>query len=218
MDTQFSPYSVQSEFGSHKRRRLTTTHDYSTARQNIENFGRGVIKLPTPLTSTAQQTSDPPPTELPPLHVADRLLHEYRTNFQVPFPILHWPSFTETYEQVYRQGSLQSVPRAWVAVLFAVFLCGSLHRKSEDWKNFLEISRSLVEFCPEQLTVDHVRSTFLISMYLVETNSRSAGWTCLGYAIRAAQDLGLHRNVGSWSVVDEEMRRRLWGSLYISDR
>ena len=219
MDPQQSRYAFQAESGPSKKRRLTSSHDYSIVRQNLENFGRGVVNLPTPRTMTVRQsTGGPPPAELPPLNVADRWLHEYRTNFQVVYPILNWPSFNQTYEKVYRQGSLQNVPRAWCAVLFGVFLCGSLYRNAEDGKTLLEITRSLVDFSPEDLSVDHVRSAFLLSIYQNETNARVAGWNSLGYAIRIAQSLGLHRNTGSWSVVDEEMRRRLWGSLYISDR
>jgi hypothetical protein len=38
----------------------------------------------------------------------------------------------------------------------------------------------------------NVRTLFLVSVYLIETDQRTAAWTRLGLAIRWAQDLGIH--------------------------
>ena len=198
-----------------------TIPDFAEVRSNIQRHGRGIFKQPS---SHRQALSEPassstfPLPELPPKAVADDLLRQYHASFHLTLPILHWPSFTQSYEEVYEEGSLKIVPRIWSSLLFVVFGCGSLVRSWRDCWNFLEISKSLIEIWTEDISLDHVRCAILSSIVLVEINLKSAGWTWLGCAIRFAQDLGLHREPGSQSAGAEELCRRIWWSLYSCDR
>ena len=197
------------------------TADFAEVRSNLHKYGRGIFKQP--FTHRQALLESPPSSsfalpELPPKHVADDLLRQYHALFHVTLPILHWPSFTQCYEEVYRVGSLKRVPRIWSALLFVVFGCSNLARSWRGCWRFLETSKALIDVWTEEISLDHVRCAILSSIVLVEMNLKSAGWTWLGCAIRIAQDIGLHREAETQSAAEEEMRRRLWWSLYSCDR
>ena len=209
----------QLDFGFRKRQRPSPTQDFSNVQQNIKVHGQGIIKTPS-ARSPAVFPSDhnKPLPDLPPRQLADTLLHQYHASLHKALPVLHWQSFRQQYERVYQAGSLQSVSRVWAALLFVVLACGTVCDTVADGKHFLQVSQELVDFWTEEVSMDHAQYALLSSVYLVEMNNRSAGWTSLGYAVRVAQNVGLHRESGSWSVEDGEMRRRVWWSIYISER
>ena len=88
----------------------------------------------------------------------------------------------------------------------------------QDGHYYLDVSKNLTEAWDEDLSLDHARCALLRSIILVENNCKSAGWICLGTAVHMAQDIGLHWETGSWPSAEEEMRRRLWWSIYTCDR
>ena len=194
---------------------------FSEVRLDLQKYGRGIFKPPSPHRQALPDSSFPASLsvpDLPPKNVADDLLHQYHASFHMRLPILHWPSFTQKYEEVYREGSLQRTPRIWCALLFAVFGCSNLLRSWKNCRRFLEKSNALIEVWTEETSLDHVRCAILSSIVLVEINFKSASWTWLGYAIRMAQDIGLNCERGSRPAVEGEMRRRVWWSLYSCDR
>lgn len=201
-----------------KRRRIGGAVDLSTLGSNMERHGHGIFKPPYPqqrAPSPVSFSSDLP--TLPPKDVADALLRQYHFTLHPTLPFIHWPTFQERYDAVYRANSLDSVPRIWVSLLYAVFACGTLHRSWQEGKKYLEISRSLIDMWAEDLMLDHARTALLHSIFLNEMNLKSAGWICLGFAVRIAFDIGLHCEAGTWSAIEEEMRRRVWWSLYTCD-
>ena len=205
--------------GSSKRRKLTpTAHNFSAVRRNIRAYGGGVVDSPRSRISARNPEAIASVPELPLREVADHLLHEYQSSFQVCLPVLHWSSFTQRYEEVYRQGTLQNTPSDWIAVFFAVLSCASLRTNQGEGKKYHEIVKTLVDFWADDLTTEHVRCVFLTSIYLNEINSRSAGWTTMGYAIRIAQDIGLHREMSYAAPFEQELRSRLWWCIYVSDK
>ncbi len=212
------PRSEPAQQGIHKPR---ATANFAEVRSNLHRYGRGIFKPPS---SHRQTLSEFPSSssfslpELPPKHVADDMLRQYHASFHANVPILHWPSFTHIYEEVYREGSLNRVPRIWSALLFVVFGCSYLTRSWRDCRRFLEISKSLVDVWTEEISLDHVRCAIMSSIVLVEMNLKSAAWTWLGCAVRIAQDIGLHREAGARPAVEDEMRKRIWWSLYSCDR
>ena len=201
-----------------KRRRTMVPHDSSKIASTMLHHGRGIFKPPYPRqwTSPPDVFSSPLP-ELPPKHVADNLVRQYRNTLHPTLPLVHWPSFGEQYDNAYKNGSLHGVPRIWSALLFAIFACGTLHRSWHDGQKYLETSKSLIDMWTEDLTLDHVRVALLSSIFLTEMNLKSAGWIWIGLAVRISVDVGLHCEAGTWSAVDKEMRRRVWWCVYACD-
>lgn len=211
-----SPF-VSPEPSSKKRRRQSVMNDFSAVRRDFEILGRGLIQGPVPGSTIRLENTLSAPN-LPPRHVADHLLDQFYKSFHLLLPILEWSSFSHRCDQIYRQNSFEGVPKEWVGLFFATLSCGALNGSVEEAREWFETTKFQVDLWVENPSMDSVRSAVLASIFLVEVNSRSTGWTILGHAIRAAQDLGLHRTTDIWSSIDEEMRRCLWWSIYILDR
>ncbi len=202
-----------------KRRRTAGTVDLTRIGSNMERHGRGIFKPPYPHQRNPSPIASPVrlPT-LPRKDVADILIRQYHFTLHPTLPMIHWPSFQEQYDDIYRTETLESVPRVWLALLYAVFACGTLHRSWYEGRQYLEASRSLIDMWTEELTLDHARVALLSSIFLVEINLKSAGWNWIGFAVRISFDIGLHCEAGTWSAIEEEMRRRVWWCVYTCDR
>lgn len=219
----FSSHISKLDSHRNKRQKPAVIHDFSRARKDITTFGRGIFKTPNSphgMGPLSQSSASLP--ELPPKHVADDLLQHYQNSIQLALPILHWPSFIQSYESIYREYSAQYVPRIQRALLFVVLAFSSLRHSLQSGQVYLERSKGLVDFWTEDLNIDHVRCALLSSLFLIEMNIKSAGWAWLGYSIRIAQDIGLHSDIssetGNRSPAEQEMRKRIWWSIYAYDR
>ena len=201
-----------------KRRKTVAFHNFSQVGSNMAKYGHGIFKSPYP----SQDTSALAPVSsilpiLPPKDTADSLLQHYRCTIHPTLPMLRWNTFREQYEAVYRDGSLRSVSQIWGAVLFAVFACGSLQRSWAEGQKYIEISTSLIDLRTEYLTLDFARATLLNCIFRVESNLKSSGWIWIGIAVRICFDIGLNCEAGKWDAIEEEMRRRVWWSVYACD-
>jgi hypothetical protein len=215
------------ELGASPQQRLKppVAQDFSKVRTNLRKYAKGLFKEPAPYRPMAQHTrfagSLP---ELPPKHVADRLLQQYYTSIHTNIPILHWGTFTREYDAIYQAGSLQGVLPTWRALLFSVFACGVLNTTEntveahESGKKYMEVSMQFTDLWNDEFTIDHVRQALLVSIFLYELNFKSAAWIWFGSSLRIAQDIGLHCESGPWSPIEAEMRRRVWWGIYVWDR
>lgn len=215
------------EVTSKERRSVPPTIDgFDQVRQNIRDYGRGVFKPPPAYRQLGSVQLWPHADQpLPPKHEADRLLSHYRSSVQVYSPMLHWPTFAQEYEAVYRLGSFRNSPHVWVGVFFAMLALGSLVdpqpdrlQHEGDGTAYLEIAMRAINTWNDDLTIDYARVTLLISIYFTEVNLTSAGWVWLGAAVRTAQELGLHNDGGPFSPIEAEMRRRVWWCIYNWER
>ena len=211
--------SLSERSGPNKRRKVTATHDFSVIQRNVENYGRGIVRAPTSVEPRGNGPSSPAPTpELPPQHVGEYLFRDYGAMLQPAFPFLHWPTTMQKFDQAYREGSLSRIPSDTAAVIFGIFACGSLREHPEDGKKYFDTARVLMNFWTTAPTMDLIRAAMLCGIFSVETNNRSAGFTLMGYAVRAAQEIGLHHRIATRSVAEEEKRYQLWWSLYCTER
>jgi hypothetical protein len=207
------------------RPRHPPPEDQSRVRSNIRNFGRGIFKPPPPYRQVGtQEFFNPPRPDLPPKYMADHLLRSYYCSVHSIMPIVHWPTFEQEYDAVYKAGALTGVPAVWSSLLFAVLAVGVLFstdpsvQRPHRGKDFIEISRSLTDLWNDEFVLDHARAAVLTSVFLSEINLNSAAWTWLSAAVRISQDIGLQCETGSWPVIEGEMRRRVWWGVYTWDR
>lgn len=215
------------EIGSEPRRRKRAApqHDPARERANLRIFSKGLLKPPGPYRQTPSSVLfDPPVPQLPAKTVATALLHSYYGAVHIMMPLLHWPTLQHEVDELYRPGGLQHAPASWVSMFFAVLAMGSLFSadphpdRTYRAAEFLEISRNLTDPWNNDFVLDDVRASFLTALALGELNLKSAAWTWLGTAVRAAQDLGLHLETGARSRIEADMRRRVWWAIYIVDR
>lgn len=218
-----SSHASKSESHRIKRQKPTITQDFSRTQKDLTTYGRGIFKMPfSPYNIAPPSQSSVSLPDLPPKHVADELLQHYRNSTQLALPIIHWPSFIQSYESIYRERSLQCVPRVQGALLFVTLAFGSLRHSLQSGQGYLERSKGMIDLWDEELSIDHVRCALLTSIFLVETNLKSAGWAWLGFSIRIAQDIGIFfdagSEIGNWPLLEQEMRKRVWWSVYAYDR
>lgn len=200
--------------------------NFDEVRKNIRTYSKGIFKPPPPYRQFGAQATYPNAALTPPpKHVADRLLAHYHGSVHVYAPHLHWPTFMHEYEELYKVGTFQQSRHIWVALFYAVLACGTLMEpqprgstEETEGNKFMDICMRSMNFWSDELTVDHVRSCLLLSIYFVEINLRSPGWVWLGSAVRIAQDIGLQTDQGAYSPFDNEMRKRVWWSVYNWDR
>ncbi len=206
-----------------RRPKPPLAQDLSRVRSNIRNYGRGLLKVPTPYRRLSSQHGLPAELpRLPPKPTADRLLSQYFNHIHLQFPIIHQPTFYAEYEKVYQEGTLTGMRRGWIAILFVVFACGSLHslepNRLQEGKEYLTKGTAMTDFWSNELSVDQAKMSFLVSVFLIEVNLKSASWVWLGAAARIAQDIGLHVETGAWPTIEGEIWRRLWYCIYTFDR
>jgi hypothetical protein len=103
--------------------------------------------------------------------------------------------------------------------------CGSVYKFDDSdfgeqgGETFLEASRSLIDPWEDNYDLDHARMALLCSIFLFESNLKSAAWTWLGTAVRISQNIGLNAEPSAPLLrVDSELRKRLWWSIYVWDR
>ncbi|KAJ0298330.1 hypothetical protein COL5a_002875 [Colletotrichum fioriniae] len=206
-----------------RRKRPAPIHDLARARSNMRIFSKGIWKAPAQYRQApSTPLFDPQRPDLPPRQTIDQLLHTYYGSAHTMFPILHWPTFQMGVEDLYRIGNTKTVQPAWLSTFFAALALGSLfsqdpHRAFRA-AELLEVARGMIDPWNNDYVLDNVRALLLVTLCLNEMNQKSAAWTWLGTAVRAGQDLGLYSESGPWPVIEGEMRRRVWWTIYILDR
>ncbi|SPQ27239.1 08af13b7-cebe-4173-9f3f-97b97a1a679b [Thermothielavioides terrestris] len=207
-----------------RKKRPAGLHNLARVRSNLRNFSRGIWKPPVPYRQAAAPELRDFQHSLPPRQTTEALLRAYYASTHSMTPILHWTTFTQTIDGIYRQGNPLRVSQAFMSMFFAVLAVGRLFT-AEDEQNrvypapaLLESARLMIDPWCNEFDLDHARALVLVTIALNELNLKSAAWSWLGSAVRVAQDLGLHAEPATASLIENEMRRRTWWTIYILDR
>lgn len=222
------PALATPETSSSKERRapLPSVPIPKRAQGNLRKFCKGIFKPPAPHREAANASTIPhSSTALPPQDVVDRLLSHYRNSVHLYAPHIHWPTFTPQVDELYQKGSFEGAPQIWVSVFFAVLACGTLMEPTSTPRieetvgaDFVVMATKSFDLFCDDLTLDHVRLSLLLSIYFTEVNMRSAGSVWLASAVHSAQDIGLHAGKIHHPPLEAEMRKRVWWSVYNWDR
>lgn len=199
--------------------------NFDAVRSNLREYGKGLFKPPAPFRQPGPQPTYPHTTPLPPKHTTQHLLSHFHGSVHVYAPIIHWPTFQQEVDDLYRNGSFQGVRQIWVALFHAILACGTLmdHQplgsaQEGQGAAYMEMCLRNVNTWSDDFTIDHARATLLISIYFMESNLRSAGWVWLGACVRISQDIGLQTESSTFPPFEQEMRRRVWWGVYNWDR
>ncbi|KAK3344183.1 fungal-specific transcription factor domain-containing protein [Lasiosphaeria hispida] len=207
-----------------RKKRPAPIHDLARARSNLRNFSRGIWKPPAQYRQLPAAENRDCQHLLPPRQVTELLLRSYYSSAHTMTPIIHWASFQQTIEGLYKQGAPLRVSQSFMSMLFAALAVGRLFTADDDQVRgfsacqLVETARTLIDPWNNDYVLDNARTLILITIVLNELNLKSAAWSWLGNAVRAAQDIGLYSESGPWPVIEGEMRRRTWWTIYILDR
>ncbi|KAJ6441779.1 General alpha-glucoside permease [Purpureocillium lavendulum] len=169
---------------------------------------------------------------LPKKSVCDRLVASYIDTSETIYRILHLPTFSEQYE-LYWEGKLQTesfLPQLLsvlsVASRFETKSKGMGHERVEgvhiptacalvrSWLDSLK-GKQLVDLSTLQVEV------LLLHAQRMITPRAQESWTQLGFVVRLAMTMGLHRDPSEWEprmpVFLGELRRRLWFTIVDMD-
>lgn len=159
---------------------------------------------------------------LPDQKSAQQYLHAYHECVHRLYPVLHWPHFVNDFWSMYDGEHISKIEPSTIGTSLIVLALGALHSLQPDSvaqsQQYLRTSLGYVDVLGDGLPVSSAVMIFLVSVYLLETNKKSGSWVWLGSAIRIAQDNGLHLNATEDDPIEDEVRRRIWWSLYVREK
>ncbi|KAF1846974.1 uncharacterized protein K460DRAFT_279594 [Cucurbitaria berberidis CBS 394.84] len=152
--------------------------------------------------------------------ISSTLIDAYFHDYHVCYPFVHEATFRAQYHEI-----LPRPPqRSWDMLYHAILALGawSLNNDQVGLEDYL-YRRALTlgqhESVFEAANLTSVQALVLLSNLSQKRNSPNTGWNLLGLAVRTALSLALHRELPHWniSLLEREMRRRVWWGLYIFD-
>ncbi|KLJ11490.1 transcriptional regulatory protein GAL4 [Blastomyces silverae] len=152
--------------------------------------------------------------------VAQTVIDAYFANYHTTYPFIH--------EETFRAQFNEQIPRprghAWPILLNTVLALGAwtLGDDNVDIHEtfYNEANRYLQDVSVFEVgNLACVQAFLLLSNYTQKRNKPNTGWNYLGLAIRMALSLGLHKEFPEWniSLLQREMRRRVWWGTFIFD-
>ncbi|KAI0771902.1 fungal-specific transcription factor domain-containing protein [Trametes elegans] len=177
----------------------------------------------------------PEEVEYPERDLADKLVDAYFTRFHFLMPVLDKPDFMRRYTYLMDHQNDATFIRnhtAFVALVCAVFAVASRFvddprlTKFDDLDDagmgmvYYERALILHHISYPTIQVEHVQCFLLMSSFLCSVNCLPQAWLLVGQAVRAAQDIGLHRSPRMLliSPIEKETRRKIWWGVYTLDR
>ncbi|GAD97031.1 putative P450 monooxygenase [Paecilomyces variotii No. 5] len=171
---------------------------------------------------------------LPSERHAQELMHRYFANTGQMFPFIHEKTFSNTYNQVKRDG-FRGVRRIWLGLLNMVFAMATSVSLSPDSQGPVAGQRTAESevyyrrasgLCSEQIalgrgmSLDAVHYLILLEQYLQGTQRSAQTWITHSLAAKVALQLGLHSSEASrrFTPIEREVRKRTWYICVILDR
>lgn len=171
--------------------------------------------------------------DLPPRIITACLLDTFSESVIWYLSLFHEPTLRFRLEHILNAGRAKSDDTTFLMLVLIILATGARYvtdQQKECYKvefststlqNQLigAIEQKLLVALDEATTTSVTLLNLLASHYLFNRKTRRA-FTIIGAAIRAAQAMELH-NESAWgeiSPIEREVRRRLWWTLYTSDR
>lgn len=146
------------------------------------------------------------------------LINAYFHLFHPSYPLIHEPTFRAQHNGLVSRRNEFS----WKFLLDAVLAISAWCLGQDDtvsrnpyYAQALKSFNGPAVF--EIGDVSMVQGLMLLSNYAQKQNMPNVAWNYLGFALRVATSLALHKELPQWriSVLDREIRRRVWWCLYI---
>jgi transcriptional regulatory protein GAL4 len=152
--------------------------------------------------------------------LVNRLVDAYFSFYHPSYPFIHEATFRAQYSEI--------IPRpvgpVWHMLVNTVCTLGAWCIGGDnDGLDDMCYARVLSQFQPQLIfetgSLPLLQVMILLSNYAQKRNKPNTGWNYLGLGVRMALSLGLHRELPDWniSLLEKEIRRRVWWGLFIFD-
>lgn len=205
---------------------MPALNNFDQVRSNIRTHAQGIFSTPHHDPKGAGLTNWRSP-EIPTRADFAYLARSYMETIHESYPAVHWPTFQREVDEVYTSKTFEGCSREWVGLFFAVLACGALQAEPAHTNSPTSVSKgqamyetatAVLQSWPHDVSVTYAQAALLLSIYATECNLGPAGSMWLASAARMAQELQICPEVDVWPLVDGEIRRRLWWSIYVRDR
>ena len=170
-------------------------------------------------------------SDVPPREVADRLVDAYFDRVHIFYPCLHEPTFRTDLDAYWTGSNARETPAtdpSWLAILYMLFAYGTefviasaVDQRARNADNFVAQARYFVSLAVSHgAGLETVQALLLLTHYLQGTTELNDCWNLAGLLIRTAMSIGLHIDPteASLSLVEKEVRKRVWAGCFIVDR
>jgi transcriptional regulatory protein GAL4 len=152
--------------------------------------------------------------------IASTLIDAYFQEYHCVYPFVHEATFRAQYHEIVARPT----KRSWDMLYHAILALGawSLNKDQVGLEDYL-YRRALTlgqhESVFETANLTSIQALVLLSNLSQKRNAPNTGWNLLGLAVRNALSVALHRELPHWniSLMEREIRRRVWWGLYIFD-
>ncbi|CAI7637205.1 unnamed protein product [Penicillium manginii] len=168
----------------------------------------------------------------------DRLIERFLTEINWAIDTVHPDTFRHQFAEFWGRkfgfDEIAGVDLRWLALLFIILAFGVLledpkisspekRKESEEASlRFYWASRRAIVISPSfhGESLDLVRAGLMVTRYLLYTRQIAESWLTISFAMRMAQAQGMHIDGEKWGLSRKatEVRRRLWGNLYMLDK
>lgn len=171
--------------------------------------------------------------ELPSKDVCDFLLEIYIESVHWFMMVFHEPSFRRRYNLIVESGYASQSDIHFLSLVMLVLAMGARYvtneaaRERASGTNLEELQLILLAKVRENLfeifdegIIESVQVCVLLSSFYLYHGRPNLAFIVLGSGVRCAQAIGLHQE-STWrvsSVVEREVRRRVWLAVYVFDR
>ncbi|KAF5963645.1 GAL4-transcription factor [Fusarium bulbicola] len=152
--------------------------------------------------------------------VTEQLVNGYFEVYHRSYPFVHEPTFRAQFHEVIQRPKR----RSWQMLLYTIMALGAWclendNAELDDELYHLALSFGDAECLFASADLTFVQALILFSNLSQKRNKPNTGSNFLGLATRMALSLGLHRELPEWniSLLQREMRRRVWWGLYMFD-
>ncbi|KAF2126456.1 hypothetical protein P153DRAFT_378042 [Dothidotthia symphoricarpi CBS 119687] len=152
--------------------------------------------------------------------LASTLIDAYFNDYHGCYPFVHEATFRAQYHEIVPRPPQKS----WNMLYHAILALGAWCLNNDQiglqeylYRRALTLGQHDSVFETANLT--SIQALVLLSNLSQKRNSPNTGWNLLGLAVRNALSLALHRELPHWniSLMEREVRRRVWWMIYIFD-
>jgi hypothetical protein len=165
------------------------------------------------------------PPQLPPgtTHCSrshqESLLNLFWPTYGCLMPTVDETDFRKHFDSLWSESSRQSSPLADIILALCIQYAGKfVEDPDKDAASDWYFRRARASVAEEDPSISIVQSYIFLTIYLQNISRQTAAYAVLGTGVRIAYSLGFHLNPpDNLPKSDQELRNRIWWSLYILD-